>query len=422
MPTFKYEEQQQPTLVSTWRHEWSPGMNTLLLLGRLELDQQLSDQRVGFYLFEVEPPPAPIHPSSVGPFNLNYSNNVEIYAAELNQIFQWERVTLSAGARYQSGTFQTQDQLISSTGAPIFRLPKLPITTSSSGLFQRETAYGYLTVKPLENLWLTGGAAGDHETYPNDSRQPPIGPGEATKLQLGPKAALVWSPLPELTLRGIYTRSLGGVSFDESYRLEPTELAGFPQAFRSLISESLVGSQTAPTFETLGAALDIKLGTRTYAGFQVERLRSAVSEGTGDFLTHFGSFSSTVSSVQEQLNYTENTFGASLNQLIGNEVVVGAAYKITQSDLGLVFPGVTSLDAKEKARLGEADGYALFDHPSGFFARAEVHWYGQSDLGGRRFNPGSASSRKICLPDTVSLTAARKSSWASSIFPAATTI
>ena len=227
-----------------------------------------------------------------------------------------------------------------------------------------------------------------------------------------------------MTLRGIYTRSLGGVSLDESYRLEPTELAGFPQAFRSLISESVVGSQSAPTFETLGGALDLKLGTRTYAGIQVERLRSEVSQGIGDFAhALWVILTPRVSSTEEQLDYTENTFALSLNQLVGDQVVVGAGYKITQSDLAIVYPGVPSWMADSEARLGEVDGYALFDHPSGFFARAEVHWYGQSDSpGGRRSNPGSASSRKICLPDTVSPTGARNSSSASSIFPAATTI
>ena len=382
-PFYKFDERQQPDLVGTWHHEWAPGIHTLLLLGRLVDDQQFSDQaadeRGGLYRFQETP--GGIIVNQV-PLNVNYQENFEIYSAELNQILQWERVTLSAGARYQSGMFQTQNRLTNPTGAPIFLLPTLPVIASTSSLFQRETAYSYLTVKPLENLWLTGGAASDHETYPNDFRQPPIAAGEATRSQLGPKAALVWSPLSELTLRGIYTRSLGGVSLDESYRLEPTQLAGFPQAFRSLISESVVGSQSAPTFDTLGSALDLKLGTRTYAGIQIERLRSEVNQGIGDFLTPYGAFSgssTTVSSTEEQLHYTEHTLSLSLNQLVGDEVVLGAAYKITQSDLGYVFPSVSGLDQTQKAILQEADSYALLNLPSGVFARAEVHWYGQSD-------------------------------------------
>src|SRR5262249_30816350 len=150
--------------------------------------------------------------------------------------------------------------------------------------FERITGYGYLTVRPLERLWLTGGFAYDHETFPRNFRAPPVTPGEETESQLGPKAALVWSPISEATVRGVYTRSLGGVSLDESYRLEPTQLAGFPQAFRSLISESVVGSVSAPKDETAGVALDLKLGSRTYAGIQLERLKSTINRQTGVFV------------------------------------------------------------------------------------------------------------------------------------------
>ena len=48
-------------------------------------------------------------------------------------------------------------------------------------------------------------------------------------------------PAKAITLRG-GSRFLGGVSFDESYRLEPAQLAGFSQSYRSVISESAVGS------------------------------------------------------------------------------------------------------------------------------------------------------------------------------------
>jgi outer membrane receptor protein involved in Fe transport len=51
-------------------------------------------------------------------------------------------------------------------------------------------------------------------------RQPPIRSGTRTDDQLSPKAALVWSPREAITVRGIYTKSMGGVSVDESYRLE----------------------------------------------------------------------------------------------------------------------------------------------------------------------------------------------------------
>jgi len=381
-PNYKFDEQQQPILVGAWHHHWSPGNDTMLLAGRLVDSQQFSDKEVPVSYFQAAPPPMPL--SGVSLTNdVGVNENFEVDSIELNQILQTERVTLSAGARYQYGVFQAQDQLSNPiTPAPLFLLPAFPVNNSSRSLFERETAYGYLTVKPWENLWLTGGAAADNEMFPRNFRFPPVSSGDDRRAQLGPKAAVVWSPIPEFALRGIYTRSLGGVSLDESYRLEPTQLAGFPQAFRSLISESIVGSQSAPTFETLGGAMDLKLGTHTFAGIQVERLRSGVDEDIGDYVSPFGPpVPASVSSYDQQLHYTERTFALSLNQLVGDYVVLGGAYKIDDSDLGFVYPSFHNFDLTEKARLQEADGYLLLDHPSGFFARAEAHWYGQVDTG-----------------------------------------
>jgi hypothetical protein len=50
---------------------------------------------------------------------------------------------------------------------------------------------------------------------------------------------------------------------------EPTQLAGFPQSFRTVISESIAGSVAAPETEVMGLALDLKFGTGTFAGLTV---------------------------------------------------------------------------------------------------------------------------------------------------------
>jgi tetratricopeptide (TPR) repeat protein len=375
MPYYKFAEQQQPELVGAWHHEWSPGIHTLLLLGRLVDDQQFSDQSVPEVLLYENSKEATQF------FNAGYQEQFEIYSAELQQICQWDRVTWVAGGRYQSGEFHTQDQ---------FGTPSIPgstgYSTSTASLFQRMTGYSYLTVEVLKHLWLTGGLAADDEKFPYYFRNPPVTSGEDTRSQLGPKAALVWSPVPEATVRGIYTRSLGGASIDESYRLEPTELAGFPQAFRSLISESIVGSQSAPTFDTLGCALDLKMGTRTYLGFQIERLSSDVNQGQGDFFEAGGTSPETISGTPLQLNYVEHDGSVSLNQLLGEGFVLGAAYKITQSDLHLAYPDIpvsvaTPDNPRQRAALQEAGTYLLFNHPSGFYAKVEAQWYGQDNAG-----------------------------------------
>jgi outer membrane receptor protein involved in Fe transport len=265
-----------------------------------------------------------------------------------------------------------------------------PTANSISENFERITGYGYLTVELLERLWLTGGFAYDQVTYPDNYRQPPVSSGEDERSQLGPKAALVWNPIPQVTLRGVYSRSLGGVSLDESYRLEPTQLAGFPQAFRSLISESIVGSVSAPSYDTLGGALDLKLGPRTFAGIQVERLTTDVQRTDGDFVLQNGVLPG---STPETLNYKEYDLSVSLNQLVGDKIVLGTSYSITRSDLHDVLTDIpvsvlATADQMEKSTLQQAEGYVQFNHPSGFFTRAEAHWYGQSNSGWTPAEPG----------------------------------
>ena len=204
---------------------------------------------------------------------------------------------------------------------------------------------------------------------------------------MGPKAALVWRPIPQATVRGIYSRSLGGVSLDESYRLEPTQLAGFPQAFRSLISESLVGSVAAPAYTTEGLALDLKLGARTFAGIQLDRLTTDVERSDGVYVLQNGVAPGTT---REALNYEEYDVTASLNRLLGNAFVAGTSYQITHSKLHdqYVDIPVAGADQTEEATLQEAKGYVQFNHPSGFFARGEVCWYGQANSGWSTPEPG----------------------------------
>src|SRR5204863_447221 len=82
--------------------------------------------------------------------------------------------------------------------------------------------------------------------FPTDYRNSPIVSGEDSRDRLSPKAGVIWNPVGNLFVRGAYTQSLGGVSFDESVSLEPNQVAGFNQVFRSIISESVVGSVAGP--------------------------------------------------------------------------------------------------------------------------------------------------------------------------------
>jgi hypothetical protein len=82
-----------------------------------------------------------------------------------------------------------------------------------------------------------------------------------------------------------------------------------------------------------------------------------------------------------------------LNQLVGTDFVLGTSYGITWSHLHDVLPNVpaslpVASNLTELSTLQHAETYAQFNHPSGFFARAELHWYGQSNSGWSPAEPG----------------------------------
>ncbi len=172
-PNYRFDEYQHPILVGGWDHEWSPGIRTLALVGRLTDEQHFSDLAVPELVLFKTTPPGTVDLAASTAYDVAYHNSFDIYSAELNQICEWDRVTLSAGARYQTGRFYSQDTLnLSPSG--VFGLTPSTVEASPSENFDRVTGYGYLTLEPLNHLWLTGGFAYDDVSYPDNYRQPPV--------------------------------------------------------------------------------------------------------------------------------------------------------------------------------------------------------------------------------------------------------
>ncbi len=392
-PYFSFSERQDPILATAWHHEWSPGVHTLILGSRLINEQRLRDRAVPQILLQEDAGGVVVSRDSTN-LDVDYRNSLEIYSAELNQIYDGRWATLSAGGRYQSGDFESRDLLDNPSSVP-FLLSSPPAADHAKDHFERATGYGYLTLKPADPLRLIGGLTYDRETFPQNFRHPPVTPGDETRSQWGPKAGFLWTPLPQATVRGVYAKSLGGVSLDESYRLEPTQIAGFPQAFRTLIPESAsgVGSLSAPEFETAALALELKLGARTYAGLQAERLTSDVRRNVGVFTAQNGNIPATPDVIAERLDFEERSLAFHLNRLLGDAFAVGARYRVARADLDDRYLGVptsilSTANPAQRATLHQVNTHLLFQHPGGFFARAEALWLGQQNLGYAPDQPG----------------------------------
>jgi len=384
-PDYRYTEQQTPNVLAAFRHEWTPDIQTMLLGGRLQDETRFSDRNTSQLILTTNG--SGVTATANAPFDVNQMTRFEIWTVELNQIIQGDHSRLVAGAKFQTGDFDTTDQLTLSASAanlqPFFNNP--PAAADTHDGFQRISAYAYFTQELIKDLSLTAGMSYERMTYPTDFRSPPVYGGTTTRDEFNPKAALVWSPLKEVTLRGIYAHGLGGVSYDQSYRLEPTELAGFVQSFGSTIPESIVGGLSAPVCEVYGGAIDIKLKTRTYFGVQVQVLNADVDQQQGVF--NFSSIPPVQTGFTRQtLSYTETSVSATLNQLISDEWAAGVAYQYTESSLHTVYPAIApavnaAANRVESAGLHQAVVFLVFNHPSGFFARAENRWYHQDNSG-----------------------------------------
>ena len=377
--SLRITETQDPNLFAGYHHEWGPGVHTLILAGRLQDEFQLTDTN-GIGLVTTKNPSGQIVGVAQRGADIDYHSDLIAYSIEGQQILQSAKQTLVVGARYQTGDIDT-DSFIQ-------RLRPVGQTVSLS--LDRVTGYGYYTLQVADPLQLTAGLAYDYLKYPQNNEIPPVSGEETHKDQISPKAGFRWMPFDDTTFRGVYTRSLGGVFYDTSVRLEPTEIAGFNQAFRSVIPESVAGLVPGSSFETFGLAWDQKLPSRTYVSVVGELLYSRGSRTVGT-LDAFGPILLDVpSGVHQELNYRERSLTFNLNQLVAEDLALGVSYRVSDADLEDRVPAISpalssafspTANRNVSATLHQVDLYAVFNHRSGFFSKVEALWTGQSNDG-----------------------------------------
>ena len=108
-------------------------------------------------------------------------------------------------------------------------------------------------------------------------------------------------------------------------------------------------------------------------------------------------FAITPTSTRENLDYRERSLLITLNQLLGDEWSVGARYRLSQARLRDNFADIpdsaaTGGDFRARSEvesvLHQVNLFAIYNHPSGFFAQGESVWYAQSNRGYVQDRPG----------------------------------
>jgi hypothetical protein len=378
-PTFRYEEDQWPNVLLGWHHQWSPEHQTLALGGLLNDDFVYAADAQSVLLLD-----SPFRSPTNLWFAPHYKNRFQLWSVEVQHLVRHPGGELQVGGRYQTGDLDTHARLdlLPNQANGVFAKPASDQNTTAS--MQRLALYLYDTLHVFEPLSLELGVTYDKLKYPANVTAPPLDPTEREEDAVSPKVGLLWTPFSGTAVRAAYTRSLGGFSFDSSVRLEPTQVLGFLQAYRSLIPESEAGIIPGATTETLGCSLSQVVRDRVYATLVVEELRSTGSRQFGVF--RFEPPASPVATQTEELDFRETLVNTSVNALVGRDFTFAARYNLAWTRLDRGIPELASFGppfemASYEVRTHLFNLSGIWRHPSGFFAELGNTWIWQHNTG-----------------------------------------
>jgi Tfp pilus assembly protein PilF len=380
-------ESQDPALVLGYHHEWNPDSHLLLVGARFDDTYAVTEPAASVFLKEHYLGDL----IGVGVYypDLATHTKLELYSAELQQIWETARNTAIIGARYQTGDFDTGVVSWESAGMG----GDLPRPPNVSPHFDRSSIYAYDSFHILDSFTLVGGLSYEHIRFPQNFRSVPGSEEEDVVERLLPKGGFVWKLSNSSTVRAAYTRSLAGASLDQSIRIEPTEVAGFNQAFRGVAPESVVGANAGARLETYDLSFEQRAGPATYFGAGGELLYSHIPRVDGAFSQSLDSFPPSTpipSGLNEVLDYRERSLLLTVDQLLGKEWALGGRYRLTEARLDQHFPEVSYVimpsdifrgDQHHELTLHQLDLHVLFNHETGFFTQFNALWNSQNNSG-----------------------------------------
>ena len=392
--TQRVREWQTPNIMLGYHHEWAPGSHTLLLAGRFDDTLKIEDSDPGLLFlrtqYNVFTGTTNVSVTDPAFFESDYKRDFDAYSFELQQVWQNSVHTVIVGGRFQTADVDADSDLTRTFGGPT------AITDQSiDSNMDRESVYAYHYWNILDELQITSGLSYDRLHYPENIDTAPITNEEKTEDRVSPKAGIRWTPWTDTEFRGFYTRSLGGFSLDQSVRLEPTQIAGFNQAFRSLIPESVAGLVPGTRFETFGLGWNQRFKTGTYLLVDAELLKSDATRTVG-VLTNsnpFAPIADSASSTRQSLDYKEKSLSVTVNQLVGQQLTLGARYRLTYAELDGEFedldPSIAGVPNQDvSGTLHQVWLYGIYNCRCGFFFEADGIWSSQSNSGYAGTKPG----------------------------------
>ena len=389
--TLRFEESQEPNIYAGWRHEWAPGSRTLVLAARLIDDVALTDRSAALPVVARTGTGTPTFAGVLSPFELTYASRLEGYSLEAQHLLQSGRNMLIVGVRYQeaevrSATRQFFDPL---NFPPTFfgtANPALSFARQShASSLRRLSGYAYEHLEVVEGFRLLAGMAYEMVESPGNASLPPLADSERKVSQWSPKAGFSWQLSEASEFRGMYARALGGTYYDSSIRLEPAQLLGFPQVYRSTIPESVVGAVPGTEMDVAGGEWMHRFPSRTYLSIRADGLWSSAHRKVGSF-----SYvpPATAAQLRQALDYQELGFEAAVDQLLGAGGSVGIRYRASETQLDLSYPelpatlpndGVVRPRQHMEGMLQTVQCHAAYTHRLGWYVGGDATFYVQDN-------------------------------------------
>lgn len=392
-------ERINPSTLIGMDHEWNPGHHTLLLLGRVgsELSLRNPEQTQLFFDRGLGGPIREIldHRSTN-----QYERTTESLSAEIQQIGTTGAHQWLIGGRVQSGKIDLHSRQTS--GAINFDGTLIPSSyasfENSSHGFNGQSLYIYDFWSIWPTLTTGAGISYDWLSRPVNFRYSPVSREHDHVEQASPKGGIIWTPRDHTVIRAGYFKNLGGVNLDQGVRIEPSQIAGFNQSYRSLIPESAAGGGDAAKLEGWNAAIENKFGTKTFVSISAELLSSQLNRSVG--VVNFGALNPSPlfgSQTRESIDYRERNLFVTLDQMVGDDWTFGLRYRLSKSEIERTFPEIPATailhngierTSDFESVLHQLQLSALYNHPSGFFGRGWGIWSVQSNQGYTPDRPG----------------------------------
>lgn len=389
--TYRFHEEQTPTVLAGYHHQWAPGNHTLLLAGRFDDTFASKDQDSSVYVldrfFGTITGLVPV------PVREKYHSEYAVYTAEAQQIAVAGAHSLIGGARVEWSKQDVADLVPEADGFDpnSFLLgTNKPVSDQHGDLKSYLTAvYAYDYFQLSDTLQLAGGLNYTHQTIPANTTTAPVSAERDRQARLSPRGGVVWAPASNSTVRASYAKSLTGSGLGQSVRLEPSQTAGMLQVIRNPVPPSLVGPLDGADVQTAEALWDghfprtyLSLGGQWLNAERTRRLGLFLSDPLYDPGPSFGL-------IRERVKFNEYAMTASAHRLVGEEWSFGVQYRLAYARLERSFPDYIGLgptpanggvddQSDWKGWLHTLKLTGLYRLPSGLFARAEGVFFAQT--------------------------------------------